>query len=494
MKIKFLSNIRKGNKRGTGFFYIPRDKENLLDLGKRVKVELPNDIYFFSKVIKHNNRSGIYLPKKIMLENQLFNRNVEFRISEINGFYSRIYLDGRIYIPKDIAENQKLKQNNIVLIKGIENNKVVKEKYSKINVYKKKKRMECMCIFDKSFYDKELIFKIEKKAQGGWSSKPNLIPLDKIFKDMNCALINKDSLILFKGNRVPAIVNINLKYPDIAFYLGAYFADGTKKGNSWAICASTFKQATHYLSIHNFLVKDSKPKFAISYTNIEETNDAKLKKKLSEIWKKETDIEIDEFWIRKQTGKAHSKWNKYGTLIIREHRQIVLDFYNILLASLIREIILRKDKKLVIDFICGVMEGDGCVPAKKRGHIMIFSNKNEVHVLENILRIAQIKFKIVREDENKYAIRIGALELLKNFHQLKDKIFILYPKRRKRLFERLKTVSTVKFLIGGHKSTNWVKAWLRDNDFCDENYKITKNGLGLRGDLLNGMREAKMNV
>jgi len=52
-----------------------------------------------------------------------------------------------------------------------------------------------------------------------------------------------------------------------------------------------------------------------------------------------------------------------------------------------------------------------------------------------------------KERGNKYALRIGALEIFKNFSYLNDKIFILYPKRRKNLFERLKTVETIKFLI-----------------------------------------------
>lgn len=74
----------------------------------------------------------------------------------------------------------------------------------------------------------------------------------------------------------------------------------------------------------------------------------------------------------------------------------------------------------------------------------------------------------------------------------KEKIFILYPKRRKALFERLKTVGAIKFLTGNHGSTNWVKAWIRNNGFVDKNYGITKNGLDLSNNLLNKM--AKLGV
>jgi len=80
------------------------------------------------------------------------------------------------------------------------------------------------------------------------------------------------------------------------------------------------------------------------------------------------------------------------------------------------------------------------------------------------------------------------LEILRNFHFLKNKIFILYPKRRKILFERLKTVGAVRFFTEGHEPTGWIKAWLEENGFLDTEYKITKKGEVLGKDLKNAMR------
>ena len=305
----------------------------------------------------------------------------------------------------------------------------------------------------------------------------------QLLKGTDYAFISKDSIIIFK-HKVPAIITSNINYSEIAFYLGAYFADGTKKGNSWAICASTFEQAKYYLKTHNLLIRDSKPEFTISYTNIYNIEQGELKRILAEIWQKEVGIKIDKFRIRKSTGKSISKWNKYGTLVIREHRQTLLDLYNFLLKGLIKEILSQRNKKLAIDFLCGIMEGDGCASATERGHIMIFTNKDEICVLEDISNTAQIKFKTSKEDRNKYSLRIGALEILRNFPLLKDKIFVLYPKRKRALFERLKIVGATKFLIGDHEPTSWVKTWLKNNDFAAENYKITKKGLKLGNVLL----------
>jgi hypothetical protein len=166
-----------------------------------------------------------------------------------------------------------------------------------------------------------------------------------------------------------------------------------------------------------------------------------------------------------------------------------LDVYNALLNLLIKEILTKKDKNLAFDFLCGVMEGDGCVPARKRGHIVIWTNRSDICILESILRVAEIKFKTIVEEKNKYGLRIGALEILKNFSYLGDKIFILYPKRRKALFERLKTIRTVKFLIENYSLTPRIKSWLKDNGFCDENYKITKKGKKLSNELIANMNK-----
>lgn len=236
--------------------------------------------------------------------------------------------------------------------------------------------------------------------------------------------------------------------------------------------------------MHNSLIKDSKPEFTVSYSNIYEIDNFYLKRKLAKIWGSKVGIKVDKFRIIKPSGKLISKWNKHGTLVIREHRQILLDVYNTLLKLLLKEILEKRDKNLAVDFLCGVLEGDGCAPAKNRGHIMITTNENDVYILENILKVAQIKFKTSKINENKYTLEIGALEILRNFHRLKDKLFILYPKRRKTFFERLKTVGATKFLLENHSSTNWVKALLRNYGFCDENYQLTNKGLKLRNELI----------
>jgi hypothetical protein len=421
----------------------------------------------------------------------LLNKKIRIRIKKIKGFYAPIASDGKIYIPHDIVKNESLHHNDIISIRIIEDNKVIQKKYIKIYTTSrpKRKQKEFICYVDKTFSGKILIFQVKKLSQIPFSGKMNPLTA-KFLQDKHYAFIGKNSVIIFEGNKAPAIINTNLKLSNLAFYLGAYFADGTRKGNSWAISASTFEQARYYLEMHNLLIKDSKPEFTIFYTNIYNIPYNDLKKNLADIWKEKVRIDINKFRIRKPTGKLISKWNKYGTLVIREHRQILLDIYNGLLELLVKEIFSKNDKKLATNFISGVMEGDGSASARKRGHILISTNKNDVHVLVNILKVAKIKFKVVKEGENKYSLRIGALEILRNFHLLKDKLFVLHPKRRKTLFERLKTVKATKFFLENYEPTSWVKVWLKNNGFCDKNYKITDKGLRLGNELIANINKA----
>jgi len=492
MTIKFTSRIRKGNNNGTGFFYLPKDKTNLFNLGDWVRVEV-SKISFFAKIIFYSHRLGIYVPQWIVKEKNLLGKEIEIRLRRIKGFYTKMYPDGRIYIPQGVIKRHNLKQNDIVLVKAIKGNRVVGKKYSKIHVTFREKRNqeEFTCAFDKRFYCKQTFFRIEKQPAEVKGKKLNPI-ISSILKDTHYAFIDRNSLIIFKGNKSPAIVNPNLKYSNLALYLGAYFADGTKKGNNWAICASTFKQARYYLKMHHFLIKDSKPEFTISFTNINNTAPDKVKRSLAKIWEDKTGIKVNKFRIKKPTGKQTAKWNKHGTLVIRENRQILLDFYNTLLETLIKEILSKKNKKLAIDFICGIMEGDGYAAASSLGSIKIWSNEQDVLVLKNILEITEMKYRMKKEGRDKYFLSIGALEVLRSLHFLKDKIFVLYPKRRKALFERLKTVGATKFLIENHESTSWVKAWFKDNGFCDKDYNLTRKGQKLSSFLLKEMKKMKV--
>lgn len=92
---------------------------------------------------------------------KLLDKKVKFQIKKIDGFYSKIYSDGRIYIPEDIIENQKLKHSDIVLIKGIKDGKIIGEKYSKVHCTKRKNRKaEYLLFLIKSFMENKFFSRL----------------------------------------------------------------------------------------------------------------------------------------------------------------------------------------------------------------------------------------------------------------------------------------------------------------------------------------------
>ena len=178
---------------------------------------------------------------------------------------------------------------------------------------------------------------------------------------------------------------------------------------------------------------------------------------------------------------------------MKEYRKVVQIYYNKLLEFICNYIIKNDDKKSAIDFICGVLEGDGCAAAKKRGHITISSNINDVKLLEKILKISNLDFKITKEGDNKVSIRLNSLSILKNLNLLKDRVFHYYPKRRKIFIERFCSIGAIKFILSKQThASGWVKAWLKKEDILNEKYQLTSKGRKIRNDLLSMMKEVNI--
>lgn len=480
--MRFLSSLFRGNSRGTGICYIPKSPPPFFKVGQRAEVVLRNKP-FFARVLNIRGKLGVYVPKKIAQHFPL-HRTIQVTMHVVNGFYSKVGSDGRIYIPSDIAHKMQLNKDDIILVKGISNQGSVKERYSQIHIRKKpnKKQIEYMCMFGKVASGQTPTFQITKAKRLGENIQISPY-VSKFLKAKTSVLVGKNLAMVF-AHKLPVTISTNIFPIDFALHLGAYFSDGTRIGNNWAISASTFQQASYYLQMHQRLIKDARPEFVLSYTNVDKVGKKKLVRVLRKKWKDESGIEIDSFRIRKPEGLNRSRWNKYGTLTMREGRATILDFYNFFLQELIGEIQVKKDRNLALDFLCGVLEGDGGATARKRGHILISTNRRDVGVLARVLDSIPIRFKIIHEGGNRYFIRIGALEVLRIFSELKDKLFRLYPRRRKALFERLWTVGAVKFLTGEHVPTSWVKRWLLENNLVDELYKITRQGKTLRRSLM----------
>lgn len=228
--------------------------------------------------------------------------------------------------------------------------------------------------------------------------------------------------------------------------------------------------------MHKKLIKTPNLKFNLSFTTHVKV-DEKLNDWLKRQWARNAHVAVFRISFRPSLSLKGKKHNKYGTLVIRENRLLVLIIYNKLLDALIRRIRSNNQQILALNFILGVLEGDGTSNAQKRGHLQIATNKTDAPILEKILDACKLKYKSVSEKNNKYFIRINSLELIKNLPRVYNLIFKYYPKRRKTFFKRLVNTPTAQFILRERETIpSWIKAELKKDNILDYNYSHTEFG------------------
>ena len=474
--VTFQAIVKKGNNKGVGFIAIPRELRNNFRIVEQLKVIINSGLSIHAK-IRFYNTLGFYVPHKIMNKHNLTNKSVQVEIEKIDGFYTSVGYDGIIYLPNHIAKNLGLRHNNILEIEGLING--VKEiKYPMVGVRVREKTTEYYCLFDNQKSGMSGIFKIIRRLEVDENLSNLLIRL-------HYGNIDQNTIVVYNGNHQPVIINKNIKLSNITHYLGCYFADGTKRGVNWGICASTFEQANYYHLMHQLLVKTSKIVPYISFTDTKNKEKSELTEYLRNIWISNVYFLPENLNVRIINSKCKPslKTNKFGTLVLRENRQLTQIYYNRLLQSLFKEIKLKNSKGLALDFLFGVLEGDGSV-SPHLGHLVIATNNKELVLLKEVLDITGVKYNVRIEGINKSCVHIGLLEIIRNISILKDKIFIYYPKRRNLLKERLLNTASVKVLLGQNKKTsNWLIGQFNEMNILDGNGNLTEFGIKVKEDL-----------
>lgn len=480
--MKMTSKIWRGNNRGVGFATIPKKYERMFDKNETVKVSGADIAPLFAKIKIHKKRSGVYIPKETC--SGLIGKKIDVVFEKVGGFHSTLGSDGRLYIPNHLAGKFKLAGNDIVLIRGTINGHT-KEKACLVKKRERGAKREDMVMFDSKLSGSSGIFNIMRKL-------PKTIKCSKFVKsaisDFNCGQIDKNKIILYFGKMNPLVINPNFESSALPYFLGAYFSDGMKKGFNWGITASTFEQARFYVGMHRKLILNSEVSAFVTFTS-RVKNDT-VRKDLTRKWSRVVDIDLNYKKVRlvKTKVKFAPNRNKNGSLTIREGKQALLLYYNRLVKTLLID--MKQNPAIGFDFLCGVLEGDGCANARKRGHISIASNRVEKNVIAYVLNILDMKYNTYKEEKNKYTIRIGALELIKNLPILKDKIFKYYPKRRKKFIERFCNVGAVRFILGRQlKASAWVKTYLRKNDILNKEYGLAPYGMKVRKCLKEMLKE-----
>lgn len=486
----FSAKIKQANSAGTGFIHFPHSISLNFTEGDFAVVQFLH-CRFFVNIVHVDKKLGVYIPKYFTLYGQLIGTTLNVIIQTIDGFYASVARDGTVYLPHKIITDYNLDKNDIIALTVFQNENTPVVFYRKIYVLVRESRRikEYIIRIPKLFSKQNVTFQIRKLSPHFVRSDSTLVSY--LVQGMNFAFTESRSLVVFQGHKIPSLLNANLEWIDIARYLGAYFSDGTKKGNSWAIAASTFSQGRWYLQMHKKIISDANPDFVIVYTAYDSFAVKKeLEEKLQTEWEKEIGVPIKNVRFVVGRGQRNNKWHEHGTLVIREHRQILLSVYRNLLIGFIEKLDASKDKNLAWEFLFGILEGDGCAPAARRGHLLIATNQNEYPIIEKILSILQLRFKTIKEENNqfcKYYIRIGVLELLRNFSIVEPRIFSYYPSRRNLFFRRLHTTGVARFFTQDHTPASWVKTWLQNNGFVGFNYQLTHKGGELRTALVRTM-------
>ena len=478
---KFKSTVTKGNNRGAGFIRIPLQLRDNFSIGDQYKVSIVSKIEYYSKIRDYRGK-GIFVPTQINIKTKLYKKEVKVKLKKIDGFYTKVGSEGRIYIPN----SYNLKRSDIISISAtIKGKEIIK--YPKIYLREKGTSKEFIFYLNPILHNEEVIIKVNEIFPKNKLTHSNKL-FNLLLKDFDFAEIDKNKIIIFYGNRVPIIINNNMDISNLAYYLGCYFADGTKKGNHWGICASTFELANYFIKNHNKIISDSNIIFSLTCTKYHFDNIEKLRDDLINIWSNNinSNIKIRRVRIIKTHAKHSPNRGPYGTLSMNEPRQLTQIYYNRLLKYLFDKTMKESNKELATDFICGTMEGDGCVNSKTHSHILISTNAEEIKILKKICDNSYLKsgIRAWEGSKNRVDLLIGSLEIIKNISILKDKLFKYYPKRRKILKERLANTGCSRFLLGKTKKTsNWLIGQLNNYGILDGKGNLTKFGTKIKKDL-----------
>lgn len=476
-----ICQMKKANTRGTGFFTLSQRLSSKFQEGNQVLVKIQSDvgIHYYGTIKRFNGKLVVYVPKEIMTKHELCHKTLEIRLEKVDGFHTKVGKDGRIYLPKKRAEELNLDEGQIIEVNGQIGDRT-ETAYGPVLMRKRGNKTTYRVNFNKNYAGKEGVFKIKNTFRPS-SEK------DKVSKDLNRILEGLDWIVtgetvrVFDGNKLPVKMSRKVRLSEICYYLGAFFADGTKRGNSWGIGASTFQQGKFYKSVHDDLFKSVDLHVELNYTFHPAT---RLNRDyLIEMWEDKVGVKINSVQEYKTETKKAKNRNKFGTLYFREHKILMKEIYNRTLSNLFEKILKEKNEALAWDFILGVLEGDGYPGGKKRGHIKITTNKQETSKLRKVFKILNLKHEGAG-NKSGHIMRIGSLEIMTSLDLIGDKLFQFYPKRRMRFIRRLLNTGTARFLLGEKMSTSgWIKNYLLDRNVLDENYEITPKGRVIRKEL-----------
>jgi len=372
-------------------------------------------------------------------------------------FEGKIGSDGRVYIPVKVGEQLGIEDGDIVKLEAEKD-----VRYSKVTIRRRKTRTEYSTNFDSQYSGEKININVEKLETEKLGSK-----FDKILQDFDW-VIDCDKVIVLGRKSTIKLNKENLSLEKFTHYLGAFYADGDKKGPSWGISASTKEQLNYYLQKHKKLVLEADLQTALSYTYYGSEKEKNVRKYWRDL------VKIDSVKSYESDVEKSKNRNEKGSIRIRTYKKVLNRLYNEMLQETISEI--KKGNLSSLEFILGMLEGDGCPKGKDRGNITQTVEKNKKKEVKLIYEAADLQPTVYKQKDGNYTFILGSLDILSKPEIIKSKLFMYYPKRRQRFLKRLKKSAIVKRIVQGETILGSNSKKLKEKGVLDEDNELTQKG------------------
>ena len=416
-----------------------------------VKINHQNSYQFTLQFSKLHYNWGFYLPKLFCSQNNLIGKILSIKLQSMNYIPVYIPMNKKIFFPISLIEKYQINKDDIYEI-FLDNNEI----FSEYVIIRFQDRSKEPNFTDRFYFISHSNIPVETSAKltitrrlkrllpetEQQSHEHDLLYLYNLFPEAIIGKINESQIIIFLNKYRPLIVPIKLRIGDIIHFMGCYFADGSKT-KTWKIVASTLEQAEYYISLSKMLIQNHELDFYLSYTKIASDldSDDTIRQSLYEYWNSISGISLakENITIRKSNlqSRKKTKINKYGTLHIRESRELITLFYVKVLEKITNFLLDSKNSKYIWQFLFGVLEGDGYVGTENNFGINISCNIKDKIILDRLLDILDISHSVIKKGKEGLDIRIPYLQVLLHLKDIHKDIFYYYPKRRQYFIIRL---------------------------------------------------------
>ena len=465
-RIRYKRKVSKWGK-NTGWITVPQKLRPDVPIGQRFKITLTfkDKTLSYTSRYQQNKRSyGFSVPKEIVTKYPIIGKEVRISVVKIKGFTAKISQYKQVIIPQDKLRDYSISPEELLEIKVRSGEDKFTEVVKLAHTQREGKTGEVMAVVrlhdvNAGPAEIEILRKVEVVQD---SHTDEEIAISALFADGVCGLINEDQIIIFQGRHVPIITPRYVKIGDIAHYMGAYFADGTKKGHAWRIVASTPEQAVYYTAMCKLLTPEEKFTYSLVYSlKPNEKGGRKLRKaELIKYWKSHG-IGLSQIYILDALNNDTLKYNPNGSCQVENKKGLTMKLQRRVLYHTIGRNGILLNKNDIRKFILGVMEGDGHVSGgRKRIGLAITTDNAHRNLFESLLQRIKINFHIEdsrfrRGESNGITFQFGLLAILNNLTWLSSSIFLYYPKRRKTLLKRMFTKKIVQFLLPSYFETEY---------------------------------------